>query len=400
MTMTPISRERVENEHEYLRMHVDPIIMPMIEKLVLYQPTDVYAFMKRDLDGEPLGPVRFGKSRSLPTSRRRIMASFMTEKVLPVMETFTQRVLVERPSHVKSFVQQMVSLELTSNNNVVVSNNTLPPMDSVILVLGLDGAGKSTLLSTLTGDVNKKPTSFGFDKVSFQVGDGKTTFYDLGGGSTIRNVWKEYYADAHGIIFVVDASDDSSMKMASSVLQDTLHDAMCANKPLLVYANKQDKNEESTCVGSFLSRLGVEKVQLVKGVPCVAKTLNNNGVDERLEVGLTWLFETVEENYKELQERVINDTKLKRRLYADKIKAQKVRVQARMEEKERGTMEKEDQMQYQADDVQLEVEPVENVPMCAVCAKFPATVRNKSTKWQVVCDTCCVAMAPIDAVVG
>jgi GTPase SAR1 family protein len=69
-------------------------------------------------------------------------------------------------------------------------------MDIVLLIIGIDGAGKTTLLSTLQGDLEKEHVpSAGFTSAMFQTETGSATFYDLGGGPTFRNVWKEYYAD-------------------------------------------------------------------------------------------------------------------------------------------------------------------------------------------------------------
>lgn len=31
--------------------------------------------------------------------------------------------------------------------------------------------------------------------------------YDLGGGERIRDIWENYYAEVHGVIFVVDTDD-------------------------------------------------------------------------------------------------------------------------------------------------------------------------------------------------
>lgn len=84
---------------------------------------------------------------------------------------------------------------------VELENNQEQPkvtrtMDIVLLIIGIDGAGKTTLLSTLQGDLDKEHVpSAGFTSATFQTETGSATFYDLGGGPTFRNVWKEYYAD-------------------------------------------------------------------------------------------------------------------------------------------------------------------------------------------------------------
>jgi hypothetical protein len=43
----------------------------------------------------------------------------------------------------------------------------------------------------------------------------------------------------HGVVFVVDAADKDRLPEACTVLKDTLASAQLADKPLLVFANKQ-----------------------------------------------------------------------------------------------------------------------------------------------------------------
>ncbi|RQM27886.1 hypothetical protein B5M09_007038, partial [Aphanomyces astaci] len=79
----------------------------------------------------------------------------------------------------------------------------------VLLMLGLDGAGKSTFLSTLQGGMcllPDIPPTAGFSSVTFQLANGSATFYDLGGGPTIRALWKEYFADVRHSITVSSMS--------------------------------------------------------------------------------------------------------------------------------------------------------------------------------------------------
>lgn len=503
-------RNVVNSEHDYLRKNVDPVIMPMIEKLVLHQPDNVFEFMQRYLAGEPLGPARYStpRGRSLPTTRRRKMAAFMAEKVLPVMEEFTQRVVYERPAQVKDFVQTLVSMQIhsvkftqgtavevyipthqsyspaviqqvepngrvsvvysshpgrietesdietarvrliqsdsftegdvvechmgneiysrgkilsyqsvnktytiefdnaTTEENVFSArvraagpeNNSVKPtsMSSVILMIGIDGAGKSTLLSSLQGDLEKEHSpSVGFSSISFELSNGKTSFYDLGGGPSIRSVWKEYYADAHGIIFVVDSSDSKHVKESVQVLQETMKDSQLAGKPLLLYVNKQDKPETMTAK-EVQQLMQFQSKQIVKAVPCVAKpSENKNVVDERLEVGLTWLFQEIKSNYEVLNERVTRDTDKKKEAYAKKIQEQKQRVQSWIEERERMHMSEEDKPMHNETKSKDEAEPEEETPeeqddgpKCATCKTKPATSRCAASKWTAVCDEC------------
>ena len=54
----------------------------------------------------------------------------------------------------------------------------------------------------------------------------------------MRSVWKYYFPNTEGIIFVVDASQHDSMPDVKEELWRILKDE--SHGPILIYANKQD----------------------------------------------------------------------------------------------------------------------------------------------------------------
>lgn len=106
-----------------------------------------------------------------------------------------------------------------------------------MLVIGLDNSGKSTLTLALSGDMDPfvVPT-VGFSAPIKKKGlhGADVTFYDLGGGMRIRGVWPNYFADVHGVVYVVDASDRARLKESADELANALSHPMIVGKPLLV----------------------------------------------------------------------------------------------------------------------------------------------------------------------
>ncbi|CAN1219371.1 ADP-ribosylation factor 2 [Linum perenne] len=90
-----------------------------------------------------------------------------------------------------------------------------------ILMVGLDAAGKTTILYKLKlGEIVTTIPTIGFNVETVEYKNISFTVWDVGGQDKIRPLWRHYFQNTQGLIFVVD---------------DELRDAV-----LLVFANKQD----------------------------------------------------------------------------------------------------------------------------------------------------------------
>ena len=162
--------------------------------------------------------------------------------------------------------------------------------DAKILVLGLDNAGKTTLLKFLSSEAPSKieePTK-GFN-VKTIVKDGfKLNVWDIGGQSAIRTYWENYYDRTDALVFVVDSSDDYRLDETTSVFKILLAEPKLAKIPILVFANKQDKND-ALQPNEIMEKMDLNSITERKWSinACVATT--GEGVAE----GMKWLVETV-----------------------------------------------------------------------------------------------------------
>ena len=115
--------------------------------------------------------------------------------------------------------------------------------DVRILMLGLDAAGKTTILYQLKmGEIVKTIPTIGFNLESLEYKGLNFTVWDVGGQYKIRVLWKHYYQNTDGLIFVVDSNDKERIKEASEELMKMLAEEELKDCAVLVLANKQDLN--------------------------------------------------------------------------------------------------------------------------------------------------------------
>jgi ADP-ribosylation factor related protein 1 len=118
-----------------------------------------------------------------------------------------------------------------------------------ILIIGLDGAGKTTLLEHVKAacvrsyrppDAAAIPATLGMNLFKCAVQGMDVTLWDVGGSPSMRGMWAQYFGEADGIVFVVDAADRGRFPEAAAVLASTVENT--AALPVLVLANKQDSS--------------------------------------------------------------------------------------------------------------------------------------------------------------
>ena len=117
--------------------------------------------------------------------------------------------------------------------------------EKIILMLDLDAGGKTAILCKLKMEEGaiELPTS-GFRVETIKYKDEEFVFWDISGQTRLNRVlWRHYYANTQGIIFVVDSTDRDRIEEAKEALQGVLNDELLKGIPLLIYANKQDLNE-------------------------------------------------------------------------------------------------------------------------------------------------------------
>lgn len=84
------------------------------------------------------------------------------------------------------------------------------------------------------------PNEIGFNVETVEYKNIQFTVWDVGGQDKIRPLWRHYFQNTQGIIFVVDSNDRDRVVEAREELQRMLNEDELRDALLLVFANKQD----------------------------------------------------------------------------------------------------------------------------------------------------------------
>ena len=130
-----------------------------------------------------------------------------------------------------------------------------------ILMVGLDAAGKTTILYKLKlGEVVTTIPTIGFNVETVEYRNISFTVWDVGGQDKIRPLWRHYYQNTQGLIFVVDSNDRARFDDAREELHRMLNEDELRDATILVFANKQDLPEAATAA-EITDKLGLSSIR-------------------------------------------------------------------------------------------------------------------------------------------
>merc|ERR1739841_219717 len=158
-----------------------------------------------------------------------------------------------------------------------------------ILMVGLDAAGKTTILYKLKlGEVVTTIPTIGFNVETVEYKNISFTVWDVGGQDKIRPLWRHYYQNTQGIIFVVDSNDRERVGEAKDELNRMLSEDELRDGVLLVLSNKSDL-PQAMSAAETADKLGLHSLRNRKWY--IQATCATNG--EGLYEGLDWLSNTI-----------------------------------------------------------------------------------------------------------
>ncbi|XP_059469114.1 ADP-ribosylation factor-like protein 13B [Neocloeon triangulifer] len=182
------------------------------------------------------------------------------------------------------------------------------PRTISLLLVGLDNAGKTTAIKGLAGEpTDHTVPTIGFSCTVIQAKRSQVKVYDLGGLPNIRGIWDKYFADVHGVIYVVDASQIDRLEESKAELEKLISHEKIKGKPVLLLANKQDLPGALDEL-DLVDRLNLE--YLVNAYKCPTTVETCAAIlspDPAVQSGFNWLVDAIIKDFTVLDSRVSAD---------------------------------------------------------------------------------------------
>ena len=132
--------------------------------------------------------------------------------------------------------------------------------DCRIILLGLDAAGKTTITYKMKlGEVLSSTPTIGFNVETIEFRNIKFNIWDIGGQTKLRSLWRHYFPNTNGIIFVIDSSDRARIGEAKKEIDFLMQDEDLKGCPQLILANKLDLGVMS--VAEVIDKLDLQSIR-------------------------------------------------------------------------------------------------------------------------------------------
>ena len=110
------------------------------------------------------------------------------------------------------------------------------------------------------------------------------TVWDVGGQDKIRTLWRHYYQNTQGLIYVIDSNDEARFEDAKQELSKMLGEDELREAIVLVFANKQDLPKAKTAA-EITDKLGLHALKDRSWYIQASSAITGDGLYE----GLDWL---------------------------------------------------------------------------------------------------------------
>ncbi|XP_057568605.1 ADP-ribosylation factor-like protein 13A [Hippopotamus amphibius kiboko] len=180
-----------------------------------------------------------------------------------------------------------------------------PRRYATVAIVGLDSSGKTLLAEAFQRFLpSRTDSSVKPEMTTLLLDNYDVSIYDLNGDRKSQGIWPNYYARAHGLVFVLDSSNLRRIQEARVILTRLLSDRRVSGKPILLLANKQDKKDAllpcDIVKYLLLEKLMSKSKSMCRVEPCSAIKNLQRGNQQPIIEGLRWLLSAIGDTYEEL----------------------------------------------------------------------------------------------------
>ncbi|KRY33718.1 ADP-ribosylation factor-related protein 1 [Trichinella spiralis] len=159
-----------------------------------------------------------------------------------------------------------------------------------------------TFLESAKAKLNKQYKAMKPEAITTTVGlnigkvvfDGvELNFWDLGGQKELQSLWDKYFAEAHGVIYIIDSSDQSRIEESLDAFEKALKNKTLNGVPVVIVCNKQDIKEcmsvsdVKMALREIIKKLGTRDCSLFP-----VSALHGNNVL----ASISWLVKAIKKN--------------------------------------------------------------------------------------------------------
>ena len=138
------------------------------------------------------------------------------------------------------------------------------------------------------GEVVTTIPTIGFNVETVEYKNISFTVWDVGGQDKIRPLWRHYYQNTQGLVFVVDSNDRDRIEAAREELHKMINEDELRDAVILVFANKQDLPNAMTAA-EVTDKLGLHSLRSRNWFIQACRATTGDGLYE----GLDWLSATL-----------------------------------------------------------------------------------------------------------
>ncbi|GMM34556.1 Arf family GTPase [Saccharomycopsis crataegensis] len=146
----------------------------------------------------------------------------------------------------------------------IIRKQKLKEHELRVLVLGLDGGGKTSVVTKiLHEDTSQIAPTMGFNISTIHHSNFTLNVWDIGGQSTIRAFWDNYFMNCDCLVWCIDANSLERLQESFSEFRKLMDEERLVGSGLLILVNKIDlvpTNEIETTVQLIRKTLKIDEI--------------------------------------------------------------------------------------------------------------------------------------------